>query len=124
MAQGSDSTTISLEDFVGSALDGQPWQGSSSDDDATSTSTESETPGAPPVELPTEADETIDPEGTDETGDAQSLADPNAPPALDAEPPDATDYEALVSQAPALSYRVNGQERSYDDLKVVTGGAH
>lgn len=123
MTPGSDGNAISLEDFVGSALDGQPWQGSSSDDDATPTSTEPETPGAPPVEQPTDADETIDPEGTDETVETDTLVDPNAPPAPDTEPQDATDYEALVSQAPALSYRVNGQDRSYDDLKVVTGGA-
>lgn len=122
MAQGSDGNAISLEDFVGSALDGQPWQSSSGDDDAPPISTEPETPGAPPVEPPTDADETPDPEGTDETGTDETPVDPNAL-APDSDTPDATDYEALVSQAPALSYRVNGQDRSYDDLKVVTGGA-
>lgn len=123
MAHGSDGNAISLEDFAASALDGQPWQGSSSDDDAPPTSTDTETPGAPPVEQTTGTDETIDPEGTDETGTDETPVDPNAPPAPDTETTDATDYEALVSQAPALSYRVNGQDRSYDDLKVVTGGA-
>lgn len=123
MAHGSDGNAISLEDFVGSALDGQPWQSSSSDDDAPPISTDTETPGAPPVEQPTDADETPDPEGTDEPGTDEPPVDPNAPPDLDTVLPDATDYEALVSQAPALSYRVNGQDRSYDDLKVVTGGA-
>lgn len=123
MAQGSDGNAISLEDFVGSALDGQPWQSSSSDDDAPPNSTEPETPGAPPVEIPPDSDETTDPEGTDELGTDEPPVDPNAPPDPDPAPPDATDYEALVSQAPALSYRVNGQDRSYDDLKVVTGGA-
>lgn len=113
----------SVDDFLSGALDGQPWQSSSSDDDAPPTSTEPETPGAPPVEQPTDADETIDPEGTNELGTDELPVDPNAPPDLDPAPPDATDYEALVSQAPALSYRVNGQDRSYDDLKVVTGGA-
>lgn len=123
MAHGSDGNAISLEDFVGSALDGQPWQGSSSDDDAPSTSTDTETPGAPPVEQPTGTDATIDPEGTDEPGPDDTLVDPNAPPDPDTDTPDVTDYESLVAQAPPLSYRVNGQERSYDDLKVVPGGA-
>lgn len=116
---------LSFEDFVSSALDGQPWQGSNSDDDAPPSSTTSDAPGAPPVEPRTATDETIDPEGTDETVSLETEdapTDPNAPPTPD-ESPDAPDYEALVSQAPALSYRVNGQERSYDDLKVVPGGA-
>lgn len=126
MAQGSDGNAISLEDFVGSALDGQPWQGSSGDDDAPPTSTTNDAPGAPPVEQSTETDETHDPEGTDETeeiGAEDAPIDPNAPPALDSSSPDEIDYQALVKAAPSLTYRVNGQERTFDGLKVVEHGA-
>lgn len=116
-------SALTLEDFAASALDGAAWQGSSSDDDAPPPSTETDAPGAPPVEPTTGAsEEPSDPEGADDIGQSESLAtDPATVPAPDSSTPD--DYEAMVVAAPPLSYRVNGQERTFDDLKVVAGGA-
>lgn len=124
--QGSDTgSALSLEDFVGSAMDGAAWQGESSEE-APPTSTEPETPGTQSVEQAAgTSEEPTDPEGTDgqeaTAADTNASIDPNTPPASDNE--DAEDYEARFNAAPDLTYRVNGQEKKFEGMKLVDGGA-
>lgn len=120
MAQGSDTgSALSLEDFVSSAMDGAAWAGESNET-APPTSTESETPGTQPVEQATgPSEEPTDPEGTDETEatQAETSVDPNAPPAPDTSAPPEIDF----SNDKPFTYTVNGQARTFDDLRVVDG---
>ena len=124
MTPGTDvGSATSLESFVASAFDGFAGDSGSSDDGAPSTTDDQASPGAQPVETDTAAD--VGP--SDSEGDAtdtddsehETPADPNAP--LDSSTTAADDSESLVAAAVPFSYRVNGQERTFDDLKVIPG---
>lgn len=124
MDSGTDvGSAVSLEDFASSAFEG-PWAAGQSEgsDDAPSASADQDAPGTQPVEQTPSADAGhADSEGDDaDTSDPVEGApvDPDAP---DNSTTDADDYETLVAQATPLSYRANGKDYTFDDVKVIPG---
>lgn len=116
MPQESESSAISLADFVGQTFDG-PFSGSSSETETPQDGTDGSTTGAPPAESSPSPDTTSsDSEGEIDAGDpsAALAADPAAPPD-DAASPD----EDPFAGSTALTYVVNGETRTFDDIKVL-----
>lgn len=125
MTPGTDvGSATSLESFVASAFDGFAGDsGSGSEVETPQQTDDSDAPGAQPVEPDADASAIpSDSEGASDDGDDADDAslDPNAP--LDDSPTtDADDGESLVASAIPFAYRVNGEERTFDDLKVIPG---
>lgn len=106
--EGDSSTT--LDEFVGTAFGDITDESEPGPEDTTG-----EAAGAPPAELPTSPDEAPPPEGTDKaerTGEPPKAAAQEAPDKSGAEPD-------LLKDAKPATYTVNGQERTYEGLRVL-----
>jgi len=123
MATGTEAGSATLEDFVASALDGPGAAGLDFSSGETPQSADADSAaGAPPAEPTSTTDETLNvPEGA-KTGEAQ-VVDNTTDPAKPTDAPDNNEQseEDPLADAQPLSYTVDGESRTFDDIKVLAG---
>lgn len=117
---GPDSSAVSLESFVASALGEIEFDAGHSDsDDGAQSTSQDVAPGAPPVEQTAGADPTLPGSEGDEADQDDATPDPLASPdsVVQAVP---LEEDPLAGIAP-FTYTVNGQARTFDDIQVIPG---
>lgn len=120
----SGSSATSLESFVSSAFDGWAAGTEPSDDAAQPTTDVQEAPGTQPVETDAASGESPSDSDGDQGETTDLVLDDQGNPIAAPDPgttDDADDYDALVAQATPLSYRANGKDYTFEDLKVIPG---